>query len=216
MKIVIFGALGRAGRHIVQEALKRGHDVIGVSRQPTTQREESIPRLQLVRGDATQTETVAQLVAGADAVVNSISPRPSAGGPACSLEDAARALIQGLRTAGVKRLLVVGGAGSLEVAPGIPLKSMPDFPTEYLPEATAQGKALELYRNEAVDLDWTYLSPAIIFDGDKRTGHYRITGDSLLTDADGISTISFADYAVATLDELERPQHLKQRFGVAY
>ena len=215
MRIVIFGALGRAGRHIVLEALERGHEVIGVSRQAAPDGEID-PRLRLVQGDATQAEAVARLVSGADAVVNSISPRPSAGGPACSLEDAAHALIRGLRMAGVKRLLVVGGAGSLEVAPGVPLKSMPDFPAQYLPEATAQGEALALYRREAGDLDWTYLSPAIMFDEGKRTGRYRTTGDSLLTDTDGNSAISFADYAVATLDELERPRHLQQRFGVAY
>lgn len=215
MKIVIFGALGRAGRHIVREALERGHQVLGVSRQ-ATQAAEIDPRLQLAQGDATDVSAVAGLVCGADAVINAISPRPSAGGPACSLEDAARALIAGLGQAGVRRLLVVGGAGSLEVAPGVPLKGTPEFPPEYLPEATAQGQALDVYRQEADGLDWTYLSPAALFDEGERTGHYRLTGDRLLTDTDGVSAISFADYAIAVLDELERPAHLKQRFGVAY
>lgn len=215
MKIVIFGALGRAGRHIAREALNRGHEVVGVGRQ-ATKAEQIDPHLQLVQGDASDASVVACLVSGSDAVVNSISPRPSVGGPACSLEDAARALIAGLGQAGVKRLLVVGGAGSLEVAPGVALKSTPEFPPEYLPEATAQSQALEVYRREAGELDWTYLSPAILFDEGERTGHYRTTDDQLLSDANGVSAISFADYAIAVLDELEHPSHLKQRFGVAY
>ncbi|MGP3618735.1 NAD(P)-dependent oxidoreductase [Pseudomonas aeruginosa] len=216
MKIVVFGAFGRAGRHIVKEALRRGHEVVAASRQAAPSGAGLDPRLQQRQGDATQVEDVVRLACAADAVVNAISPRPSAGGPACSLEDAARALIKGLGLAGVKRLLVVGGAGSLEVSPGVPLKSTAGFPPEYFPEATAQGKALECYRKEATGLDWSYLSPAILFDEGERTGHYRISGDALLTDADGGSAISFADYAIAVLDELEHPRHLQQRFSVAY
>lgn len=215
MRIVIFGASGRAGRHIAREALKRGHEVLGVSRQIAA-RSGIDPRLQLVQGDVTDIDAIACLVVGADAVINTIAPRPSAGGPACSLESVAHSLISGLKQAGVRRLLVVGGAGSLEVAPGVPLKSTPDFPPAYLPEATDQGHALAIYRQEAGELDWTYLSPAAQFDEGECRGSYRTTGDSLLTDAAGVSAISFADYAIAALDELEQPRHLKQRFGVAY
>ncbi|MCY1282411.1 NAD(P)H-binding protein [compost metagenome] len=215
MKIVIFGALGRAGRHLCLEALARGHEVVAVSRSITAGL-PTHPKLHLANGDATNSAEVSQLVAGSDAVINCISPRPSTSGPACSLEDAARAFIKGLQQMSVKRLLVVGGAGSLEVEPGVTLKSLPDFPAEYLPEANAQGKALEVYRKEAGVLDWTYMSPAIFFDEGERLGRYRTTDDRLLTDAEGISAISFADYSVAAIDELENPMHIKKRFGVAY
>ncbi|WP_028627139.1 NAD(P)-dependent oxidoreductase [Metapseudomonas resinovorans] len=215
MKIVVFGAFGRAGRCICHEAVQRGHEVVAISRSIPAKLTPN-PLLQSAKGDATNPSEVGHLVRGADAVVNCISPRPSLSGPACSLVDAARALVSGLKQASVTRLLVVGGAGSLEVEPGVPLKSLPDFPPAYLPEATAQGQALEIYQREAGGLDWTYLSPAVFFNEGERRGCYRITGDNLLTDAEGVSAISFADYAMAVVDELEQPRHIGQRFGVAY
>ncbi|HKH49754.1 MAG TPA: NAD(P)H-binding protein [Thermoanaerobaculia bacterium] len=184
--------------------------------QPALKRR--IPRIRLVQGDATDAASVASVVRGADAVVNAISPRPGKHGkPAPSLTDAARALISGLKEAGVKRLAVVGGAGSLEVAPGVALVDTPGFPDAYKPEALEQRDALDVYRAEAGWIDWTYLSPAAMIQPGERTGRYRrTTGDQFLTDAQGNSTISFEDYAVALVDELEEPQHSGRRFGVAY
>ncbi|HKV07624.1 MAG TPA: NAD(P)H-binding protein, partial [Thermoanaerobaculia bacterium] len=175
------------------------------------------PRVRLVRGDATDPASVSEVVRGADAVVNAISPRPGAHGlPAPSLTDAAHAMIAGLQETGVKRLLVVGGAGSLEVAPGVALLDAPGFPEAYKAEALAGRDSFNVYRNESGALDWTYLSPAAEIHPGERTGRYRTTGDQFLTDAQGKSAISFEDYAVALVDELERPQHVRQRFGVAY
>jgi putative NADH-flavin reductase len=216
MRIVLFGATGNVGRRVAQEARRRGHELVGVVRDPAAV-EAPAPGVTLVRGDATDSASVADLARNADAVVNAISPRPSPRGlPPPSLATAARALLAGLRQAGVKRLVVVGGAGSLEVGPGQALMDQPGFPAAYKAEAGAQREVLQLLRAEAGDLDWTYLSPAPEIHPGERTGKYRTTGDRVLTDDQGKSTMTFEDYAVALLDELERPQHVRGRFGVAY
>lgn len=214
MRIVLFGATGNVGRRVAAEALGRGHEVIGVVRDPAAATEAGVP---LVKGDATKAESVAQLAQGADAVVSAISPRPNARGLAApSLAANTRAMIAGLQRAGVKRVLFVGGAGSLEVAPGQQLVDQPGFPEEYKAEALEGREALELWRTKASGLDWTFLSPAAEIAPGERTGRYRTTGDQLLSDAEGRSFITFEDYAVAVLDELERPRHVGRRFGVAY
>ena len=216
MRITVFGATGNVGRRIALEALRRGHEVTGVVRDPAAVQAPD-PRVQLVRGDATSAESVASVVKGSDAVVSAISPRPNQRGlPAPKLVDNARALIAGLRSAGVKRVLYVGGASSLEVAPGKQLLDQPDFPDAYKAEAIEGRDALRVWRSEAAGLDWTYLSPAAEIGPGERTGKYRTTADTLLVDAEGKSFITFDDYAVAVLDELEKPQHVGQRFGVAY
>jgi len=215
MKIVLFGATGNVGQRIVREALERGHEIVGVVRGPASAAAPD-PRVTLVRGDATDAASVAAVVAGADAVVSAISPRPGSTGSAPSLVDAARALIAGVREAAVKRLVVVGGAGSLEVAPGVMLLDAPGFPEEYRAEATDGRDALAVYRAEAVGLEWTFISPAAVIQPGERTGKYRTTIDQFLTDAEGKSEISFEDFAVALVDELERREHVGRRFGVAY
>ena len=216
MRLVLFGATGNVGQRVATEALRRGHEVVGVVRDPAAVKSPD-PRVRLVKGDATNADNIAEIVRGADAVVSAISPRPNARGlPAPSLRANARALIKGLRAAGVKRVLYVGGASSLEVAPGKALADTPDFPEIYKAEAKEGREALAVWRDAAKGLDWTYLSPAAEIAPGERTGKYRTTGDQLLVDAKGRSFITFEDYAVAVLDELERPQHVGQRFGVAY
>ncbi len=149
--------------------------------------------------------------------MSAISPRPNARGmSAPSLSTNSRALIDGLRKAGTKRVLYVGGASSLEVSPGLALADTPDFPEAYRAEAQEGREALAIWRAEAEELEWTYLSPAAEIAPGDRTGTYRTTGDQLLVDDKGHSSISFEDYAVAVIDELERPQHVGERFGVAY
>lgn len=215
MKIVLFGATGQVGQRIAAEALRRGHEVVGVVRDPSRAQSPD-PRVALVRGDATDPASVASVVAGADAIVGSVSPRPGTTGQAPSLVDVARGLIAGLRRAGVKRLVVVGGAGSLEVAPGVALLDTPGFPEAYKPEAEEGRASLAVYRDEAEGLDWTFISPAVVIQPGERTGRYRTTDDQLITDERGDSVISYEDYAVALLDELETPRHVGRRFGVAY
>lgn len=215
MKIVLFGGTGNIGQRIAREALERGHEVVAVVRDPSRSQAPD-PRVRLVQGDATDAASVASVVRGADAVVSAVSPRPGTTGTAPSLVDAARGLIAGMREAGVRRLVVVGGAGSLEVAPGVMLMDAPGFPEAYRAEAVAGRDALEVYRSEAEGLDWTFLSPAAEIHPGERTGRYRTTIDQFLADPEGRSTISYEDYAVALVDELERPQHVGRRFGVAY
>jgi putative NADH-flavin reductase len=214
MKLVVFGAGGNVGQRIVSEALRRQHRVTAVVRDDAT----ILPQhnLDVREGDATDAASVARVSGGADAIVSAISPRPGQDGrPASSLTGAAAALIEGAKKAGVRRLVIVGGAGSLEFAPGQQLVDSAEFPAAYLSEALAQRDALGVYRGQAGELDWTYVSPAAEIHPGRRTGEYRISDDRLLVNDDGKSTISFEDYAVALLDELERGAHLGQRMSVA-
>jgi len=216
VRIVVFGATGNVGQRVVAEALRRKHEVVGIVREPAAVQSPD-SRVKLVKGDATNADDVARVSRGADAVVSAISPRPNARGlPAPSLAANSRAIIKGLRDACVKRVLYVGGASSLEVAPGKALADLPDFPEIYREEAREGREALDIWRNEAKALDWTYLSPAAEIAPGNRTGKYRTTDEKLLVDDKGKSFITFEDYAVAVLDELERPQHVGKRFGVAY
>ena len=216
MKIVLFGATGNIGQRIVAEALRRGHEVTGVVRDPE-QVSSPDPRVTLVQGDATNADSVARVARGADAIVSAISPRPNPRGRAApSLSAAAHALLAGARKANVRRVIVVGGAGSLEVAPGKRLMDAPDFPEAYKAEAREGADSLAVYRAEGAGLDWTFLSPAAEIGPGERTGRYRSTADQFLTDTRGHSRISYEDYAVALLDELETPKHRGARFGVAY
>jgi uncharacterized protein len=132
-----------------------------------------------------------------------------------TLPAAARALLEGLSRAGVGRLIVLGGAGSLEVAPGVRVLDSPEFREEWRPDALAQAEALELYRSATTDVDWTYVSPAAVMVPGERTGAYRTGEDRLLVDESGDSRISMEDFAVALLDEAESAEHVRRRFTVA-
>ena len=216
MKILLNGATGNVGRSVVTEALNRRHQINGVVRDPQAVSSPD-PRVTLRRGDATDRRSVASLASDVDAVVSAISPRPNARGLAApTLVAAARAVIAGLRDAGTKRVIAVGGAGSLEVAPGKALVDQPDFPDAYKPEALDGRESLKIYRDEGGSLDWTLISPAIEIGPGERKGRYRTTADTVLMDASGKSFITFEDLAVAILDELEIPKHIGRRFGVAY
>jgi uncharacterized protein len=213
MRIAVFGATGNIGQRIVQEAQARGHQVTAIIRDPA-RLEARPPQLQVTKGDVLNPTDVAHTVAGHDAVVSAVGPSHNNDDPQMVL-SAARSLLAGVKQAGVKRLLVVGGAGSLEVAPGVQLMDAPDFPAAWKPVAGAHRDALAVCRQNA-DLDWTYASPAGMIGPGERTGHYRSGGDQLVRDADGKSAISYDDFAVALLDELEHPQHIRQRFTAAY
>jgi putative NADH-flavin reductase len=213
MKIAIFGAGGSIGRRIVSEALRRGHTITTVVRDRS--RAEGVDaRLAVREGDVLDPAAVAAAVAGHDAVISAVGPGPGPGTDPRMLVAAARSLVAGLPRAGVRRLVVVNGAGSLEVAPGKQLLDEPDFPLASRPFALAHRDALEVYR--AADLDWTCLSPANIIEPGTRTGRYRTGADTVITDERGESRISTEDFAVALLDELEEPKFIRQRFTVAY
>ncbi len=211
MKIAVFGATGTIGRRIAQEALARGHDLTAVGRDPT-RLDISHERLTAAKGDVLDASSVAAAVKGHDAVISAYGPGGSAAPQ--TVVDAARSLIEGLGRAGVRRLVVVGGAASLEVAPGVQLLDTPEFPSAWKPVALAHREALAVYRT--ADLDWTYVSPAALIAPGEHTGRYRVGFDQLLVDANGESRISAEDYAVALLDEIEHPRHVRRRMTVAY
>jgi putative NADH-flavin reductase len=216
MKIVLLGAGGQVAQRIAHEAMQRHHDVVGVVRSAKAYRSDN-ERVTIVEGDATDANSIATVSKGADVVINALSPRPSpTGRPASSLPGAARAIIAGMKKAGASRLIVVGGAGSLEVAPGVRLVDSPGFPPEYKSESLDSAAALDVYRSSAGDLDWTYVSPGAELAPGPRTGKYRVGDDALLVDDKGKSSISFDDYAKALVDEIEHPTHSRARMTVAY
>ncbi|WP_233843229.1 NAD(P)H-binding protein [Dyella sp. 2HG41-7] len=213
MKIVLFGATGHIGGAILDEALARGHDVTAVVRDPSRLTKHHA-HLHVVTGDVAQPNTWAAAAKGADAVIASLSARRS--GNPNDIAAAAKTLLDSLPAANVKRLLWVGGAGSLDVAPGVRVIDDPHFPTAWKPEAEAQAKALDVFRASKADIDWTYISPAALIEDGARTGQYRVGGDTLLTDSNGVSRITVPDYAVALLDRLDKHDALRRRITVAY
>lgn len=216
MKIVLFGAGGTVAQSIAREALARGHKVTGIVRDAASFHSYD-DRMLVVEGDGTDAASIARVAADADVIVSALSPRPSPSGRAASsLASAARALLAGASKAGVKRLIIVGGAGSLEVEPGTMLMDAPGFPDAYKSEAMQHKQALDVYRASRSDVDWTFMSPAVEIGPGPRTGHYRRGDDRVLADAAGKSFISFDDYAVALLDEIEHPTHPRARMTVAY
>jgi uncharacterized protein len=203
MKIAVIGASGNAGERITAELASRGHAVTAIARNP-----EKIARLANVaptKGDASDEAGLTRLLRGHDAAISSIHFLAS---------DPAK-LVGAAKVSGVGRYLVVGGAGSLEVAPGVRLVTTPAFPAQYKAEAEKGADFLDLLRHEKT-LNWTFLSPSALFIAGNRTGRFRLGTDQLLTAADGKSWISFEDFAVALADEIERPAHIRRRFTVGY
>jgi putative NADH-flavin reductase len=203
MKIALIGATGNIGAKIVNEAVERGHEVTGIARD--------VAGLQGRKGvtaascDITDEDKLAGILRGHDAVIVSVKHNT------CDVEHVYAAC----RQAGVKRVLVVGGAASLEVEPGVMLIDTPGFPEEIKVEAAPAVEALKRIR-EVDDLDWSFVSPSIIIAPGERTGQFRLGADELLKDANGDSRISQEDFAVAMLDEVEKPQHIRRRFTVGY
>jgi uncharacterized protein len=202
MKVALIGASGQAGSRLLAELSRRGHQVTALARNP-----EKIARLPGVTAkavDANDKAALAASLAGHDAVISSV--HFSVSNPDI--------LIGAVRAAGVKRYFVVGGAGSLEVAPGVKLIDTPEFPEIYKKEASAGGVFLERLR-ATPDLEWTFLSPSALFVAGERTGKFRLGEDQLLVGEKG-STVSFEDYAIAAVDELEAPKHVRKRFTIGY
>jgi len=211
MKLIIFGASGALGTRLVTEALERGHEVTAVARDGA-RLDDRGGRIATACSDATDAGSVAGVAPGHDAALSAVTQHQQPE----MLSDAARGLLDGLARAGVPRLIVAGGAGSLLVASGQRLVDTPDFHDEWKPEALAQGAALEVYRAADTTVDWAYVSPGALLAPGERTGRYRLGGDELLVGEDGRSHISMEDFAVAILDEVEDPKHPRQRFTAAY
>jgi putative NADH-flavin reductase len=213
MKIAVIGATGFVGSAILQEALQRGHEVTAIVRHP--EKVKPHPKLRPLKADVQKGAEVTRSVAGHDAVISAFNPGWSNPDIYNQQVKGARSIINGVKKAGVKRLLFVGGAGSLEVKPGVQSVDLPEFPAEYKQGALATREALNLLRKEP-SLDWSFLSPsADLFPG-QRTGKFRLGTDQLLADAKGESRISVEDYATAMIDEVEKPKHIRRRFTVGY
>jgi len=203
MKIALIGATGFIGSRLLAELTSRGHQVTAIVRNL-----EKVPQgagVTAKKGDVYDKDGLAALLAGHEAVISAV--HYTASDPAT--------LLAAVKQSGVKRYLVVGGAGSLEVAPGVKLFDTKEFPAIYLDEARKGGAYLDLLKGET-GLDWSFLSPSALIEPGERTGKFRLGKDQLLVDGNGQSRVSAEDYAIALVDELEKPAHSRQRFTVGY
>jgi putative NADH-flavin reductase len=203
MKIAVIGASGNAGSRITAELASRGHTVTAIARKP--EKIAAHANVTAKQGDVMDQAGLTRLLAGHDIAISSVH----------FLDSDPVKLIAAAKDSKVGRYLVVGGAGSLEVAPGVRLVTTANFPVVYKAEAEKGGAFLDLLRQEK-DLNWTFLSPSALFTAGERTGKFRLGTDQLLTGNDGKSWISFEDFAVALADEIERPAHIRRRFTVGY
>lgn len=213
-KIVLIGASGYVGSALLHEALSRGIRVFAVVRDPS-KIQLTHPNLRVRVADVSSADTVASLAAGADAVVSAYNPGWQNPRIYEEILHTYPQIIAGVKRAGVKRLLVVGGAGSLYVAPGVRLIDR-GVPAVLRPGIAGQAEVYEKMLKAEAGLDWVFLSPAADMQPGKRTGVFRIGQDDLIVDGQGQSRISVEDYAVAMIDEFEKPSHHRQRFTVGY
>lgn len=217
MKVAIIGATGFVGTALLNELTSRGHEVIAIARRPEKISIKS-PLIHPVSANAFDPQQVAKAVKGADAVVSAYNPGWTNPRIYEEFLEGSRAIQAGVKQSGVKRLIVIGGAGSLEIKPGVQLIDTPQFPAEYKPGASGARDYLNEIKKEK-DLDWTFFSPAILMNHDHsgvRRGHYRLGLDNPVFDAEGKSVLSVEDLALVIVDELEHPKHIRQRFTAAY
>jgi putative NADH-flavin reductase len=211
--IVLLGATGMIGQRILAEALSRGHQVTAVTRE-TSRTGEHRQNLDYRVGDIFKPETIAAAAVDHDVVVSAYGP---GAGDASLVVKAAHSLIEALTRVEPIRLIVVSGAGSLEVKPGLQLVDTPDFPPAWKPVALAHREALDVFRKAGfAEFDWTAASPSAVIEPGTRTGKYRTALDQLIVDAQGNSRISAEDFAVAVVDEIEKPKFDGKRFTVGY
>ena len=212
MKIALVGATGNIGRQIARHALANGHQVTAIVRsekQLPAELDGAAPAIAPLDDSA----ALAAVIAGHDVLASAYGPRP--GDDIGQIAVVAGQLLEAARQAGVPRLVVVGGAGSLEVAPGVQLVDTPDFPAAYKPFALAAREALKTLQ-AVQDIDWTFFSPAAEIGPGEERGQYRVQARSFLADAEGHSRISYADYGAAFVEELETHAHPRQIITAAY
>ena len=212
MKIALVGISGNIGSQIALEAQKRGHAVTGISRRAAPATGGELASIPTVTADIFDHQALAEAVRGHDVLASAFGPAPDA---ISTVPEAARALVAAARAAGIKRVIVVGGAGSLEVAPGVQLVDTPGFPDMYKPYALAHREALAVLQ-DASDLDWTFFAPAAEIGPGEKKGQFRVGARKLITDASGHSKISYGDYADAFVSEIEAGHYLKEIATVAY
>lgn len=211
MKIVLFGATGNLGNVILDEALNRGHQVTAVVRDPARLATKHAA-LTVVQGDVAQPASYASALPGNDAAIASLNDHAD---PA-NVPRQATLLLEALSQAGVHRFAWVGGAGSLETAPGVRVIDDPGFPDAWKASAKAQIEALAVFRASKAPIDWTYISPAAEIAPGERKGSFRVGGEQLLVNSEGHSRISIADFAIGVLDRIEKGDAAKKRVTLAY
>ena len=209
MKVLLYGATGKSGAVILKELVDRGHAVVAAARKP--ENVAKLPNVTAVQDDLTDIAVTTAIVKGADAVVSALGPPPE---DTDALLAPSALLVSAIEQAGGPRLIVVGGAGSLFVAPGVTLHHSGYLPEAYLPISATHSALFDSLKKSSID--WTYFSPAGFFEPGERTGTFRLGKDDLIADASGTSRISYEDYAIALVDELEKPQHHKARFTIGY
>lgn len=220
MNVVLLAATGQAGRTILNELINRGHQVTAVARNLEKLPEQLPQSVRRVQDDLSSADRIAEIIAGADAVVSAFGP--SSSDPRYTSDQSytdqlvslTERAIAAVRKAGVPRLIVVGGCGSLEFSPGVTVLDSGHWPPQYVPIAKSHVKAFAALR--ASDINWTYFSCPMSITPGERTGKFRLGGDNLIKDAQGKSRVSFEDYAVALVNELEKPAHERARFTVGY
>jgi putative NADH-flavin reductase len=210
MNVVLYGSTGNAGSRILKELLARGHQVTAAMRGDLA-RVSAIAGVSAVQDDLSDADKTAAVIKGADAVISAYGPPPD---NTDALVAVTRRQVEAVRKSGVARFLMVGGAGSLEVAPGVSLIASGHLPAAWMPIAKSHAAALKVLQSS--DIDWTYFSPAAFFEPGERTGQYRLGSNELITDEKGESRISMEDYAIAMVDELEKGAHHKQQFSVGH
>lgn len=213
MKVAIIGATGFVGRRVVDEALARGLQVTAIARQKKDLPDNA--NLTIALGDVADGPWLAQQLAGHDVVISAYNPGWSEADLYEKTAKGAQQILAAVKQSAVKRLLYVGGAGSLEVAPGVELVDTPQFPENIRPGAQAVRDLRNALKKET-QLDWTYLSPAALLEPGKRTGQFRLGTTQLLMKGDAPANISVEDLAVAIIDEVEKPQFIKAQFTAAY
>lgn len=211
MKIALIGATGNIGKEIAREALRRGHQVTAVVRREGSLQSD-LPRIETKVADLFDAAALRAAVAGNDVVASAYGPALD---DTSSLPKATEGLIAAAKTIATRRLVVVGGAGSLEVAPGQQLVDTPAFPAAYKTIALAHRQAFKRLQQET-DVQWTFFAPAATIGPGEKVGKHRVGRRSLIADASGNSRISYADYADAFVNELERNEHPQQIITVAY
>ena len=217
MKLTLIGATGFVGSAVLKEALNRGHKVTAIVRDPGKISMQN-DQLSVVRGDVMDTAALAEQIKGSDVVISAYNAGWNNPDLYNEFLKGSQSVQEATKRSGVKRLIVVGGAGSLFIAPGVQVVDTSEFPTDWKPGALAARDYLSLLQKEE-QLDWTFLSPALEMHQGlprKRTGIYRTGSDNPVFDANNKSTISVDDLAVAIIDEAENAKHIRQRFTVAY
>ena len=216
MKIALIGATGFVGSAVLKEALDRGIQVTAIVRQP--EKLQAQKNLTIVKGDVMDSDNLSELFKGNDVVVSAYNAGWANPDLYNEYLEGSQSIQEAVKKSGVKRYIVMGGAGSLFVAPGVQLIDTPQFPAEWKPGALAARDYLNILKKEN-ELDWTFVSPAIEMNQGtphERRGTYRTELDNPVFDANNKSTISVEDLAVAILDEVENPKHIRVRFTVGY